>query len=211
VRKVLLVALAVLVAAALALPASAGPSVRAALTAQAQPSGQLQSANGEYVVAYADGASTAAARAAVKAAGGTILKENTRVGVATVRSVNPAFVRAAAGQRALVGAARNRPIGRIPSGASAAKDEVERLTAAERAAAKAGSRRAGRVPGQEPFADRQWDMRMIDATPSGSYRVNQGRRGALVGIIDSGIEGGHPDLRANFNRRLSRNFATDIP
>jgi hypothetical protein len=51
VRKVLLVALAVLVAAALALPASAGPSGRAALTAQTQPSGQLQSANGEYVVA----------------------------------------------------------------------------------------------------------------------------------------------------------------
>ena len=210
-RKVLLVALAVLVAAALALPASAGPSVRAALTAQAQPSGQLQSANGEYVVAYADGASTAAARAAVKAAGGTILKENTRVGVATVRSANPAFVRAAAGQRALVGAARNRPIGRIPSGASASKDEVERLTAAERAAAKAGSERAGRVPDQEPLADRQWDMRMIDATPSGSYRVSQGRRGVLVGIIDSGIEGDHPDLRANFNRRLSRNFVTDIP
>ena len=60
-RKVLLVALAVLVAAALALPASAGPSVRAALTAQAQPSDQLRSANGEYVVAYADGASPAAA------------------------------------------------------------------------------------------------------------------------------------------------------
>ena len=44
-----------------------------ALTAQAQPSGQLQSGNGEYVVAYADGASTAAARAAVMAAGGTVL------------------------------------------------------------------------------------------------------------------------------------------
>jgi subtilisin family serine protease len=211
VRKVLLVALAVLVAAALALPASAGPSGRAALTAQAQPSGQLQSANGEYVVAYADGASAAAARAAVKAAGGTILKESTRVGVATVRSSNPAFVRAAAGQRALVGAARNRPIGRIPSGASASKDDVERLTAAERAAAKPGSARAGRVPGQEPLADKQWDMRMIDATPSGSYRVSQGRRGVMVGIIDSGIDGNHPDLKANFNRRLSRNFATDIP
>jgi hypothetical protein len=118
-------------------PRSPCPQARAprsaALTAQAQPSGQLQSANREYVVAYADGASTATARAAAKAAGGTILKENTRVGVATVRSANPAFVRAAADQRALVGAARNRPIGRIPSGASAAKDEVERLTAAERA------------------------------------------------------------------------------
>ena len=99
VRKILLVALAVLVAAALALPASAGTTGRAALTAQAQPSGRLQSANGEYVVAYADKASTAAARAAVKAAGGTILKENTRVGVATVKSSNPAFIAAAAARR----------------------------------------------------------------------------------------------------------------
>ena len=62
-------------------------------------------------------------------------------------------------------------------------------------------RAAGRVPDQEPFADKQWDMRMIDATPSGSYRVDQGRRGVLVGSIDSGIDGNHPDLRDNFNRR----------
>jgi subtilisin family serine protease len=213
VRKFLLVALAVLVAAALALPASAGTSGQAGSAAQTQSSGALQSANGEYVVAYADGASAAAARAAVKAAGGTILKENTRVGVATVKSANPAFLSAAAAQKALVGAARNRPIGSIPNGAAAAKDEVERLTAAERAAVKArsGSSAAGRVPDQEPLADKQWDMRMIDATPSGSYRVNQGRPGVMVGIIDSGIDGNHPDLRDNFNRRLSRNFATDIP
>jgi subtilisin family serine protease len=216
VRTILLVALAVLVAAALALPASAGLSGQAGTAAQTQSSGALQSANGEYVVAYADGVSAAAARAAVKAAGGTILKENTRVGVATVRSANPAFPSAVAAQKALVGAARNRPIGRIPSGAAATKDEVERLTAAERAkagsgAATAGSARAGRSPDQEPLADRQWDMRMIDATPSGSYRVNQGRPGVLVGIIDSGIDGNHPDLKDNFNRRLSRNFATDIP
>jgi lantibiotic leader peptide-processing serine protease len=211
VRKVLLVALAVLVAAALALPASAGPSGQAGTGAPAQPSGQLQSANGEYVVAYADGASAAAARAAIKAAGGKILKENAKVGVATVKSSNAGFMAAVGRQSALVGAARNRPIGRIPSGASAAKEDVERLTAAERAAAKAGSKKAGRVPDQEPLADKQWDMRMIDATPSGSYRVNQGRRGVLVGIIDSGIDGNHPDLRANFDRSLSRNFTTDIP
>ena len=118
-RKVLLVALAVLVAAALALPASAGPSGQAATAAPAQPSGQLQSANGEYVVAYADGASAAAARAAIKAAGGTVLKENTRVGVATVKSSNADFIAAAGKQSALVGAARNRPIGKVPGGAGA--------------------------------------------------------------------------------------------
>jgi lantibiotic leader peptide-processing serine protease len=211
VRKVLLVALAVLVAAALALPAAAGPSGQAGTAAQSQPSGKLQSANGEYVVAYADGVSAATARAAVKAAGGTILKENARVGVATVKSANPSFIAAAARQSALVGAARNRPIGQAPGGAQA-RDSVERLTAAERAAVKGAAKAAApAVPGQEPLADKQWDMRMIDATPSGSYRVNQGSRGVMVGIIDTGIDGNHPDIKPNFNRRLSVNFTTDIP
>jgi lantibiotic leader peptide-processing serine protease len=211
VRKVLLVALAVLVAAALALPASAGPSGQAGTAASAQPSGQLQSANGEYVVAYADGATAAAARAAIKAAGGTILKENARVGVATVKSSKADFIAAAGKQSALVGAARNRPIGRLPSGGGTPREDVERLTAAERAAAKRSAPSGGHAPGQEPLADKQWDMRMIDATPSGSYRVNQGRRGVMVGIMDTGIDGSHPDIRPNFNRRLSRNFTTDIP
>jgi lantibiotic leader peptide-processing serine protease len=104
VRKVLFVALAMVVVAALALPASAGPSGQARTSAQAAgSSGQLQSANGEYVVAYADGASAAAARAAVKAAGGTILVENTRVGVATVKSSKADFIAAAGKQSALVG------------------------------------------------------------------------------------------------------------
>jgi subtilisin family serine protease len=212
VRKVLLVALAVLVAAALALPASAGPSGQAGTAAQSQPSGQLQSANGEYVVAYADGVSATAARAAIKAAGGKIVKENTRVGVATVKSSNPAFMADAGRQSALVGAARNRPIGQAPGGA-ADKDSVERLTAAERASVKRAAKGSAvhHVPNQEPLADKQWDMRMIDATPSGSYRVNQGRRGVMVGIMDTGVDGSHPDIRPNFNRRLSVNFTTDIP
>jgi subtilisin family serine protease len=130
--------------------------------------------------------------------------------VATVKSSNPAFIAAAGRQSALVGAARNRPVGKLPSGA-APKDDVERLTAAERAAAKRSASGAGHAPGQEPLADKQWDMRMIDATPSGSYRVNQGRRGVMVGIMDTGVDGSHPDIRPNFNRRLSRNFTTDIP
>ena len=211
-RKVLLVALAVLTAAAIALPASAGPSGPAGTAATAQPSGQLQSANGEYVVAYADGASAAAARAAIKAAGGTVLKENRHVGMATVKSANPGFIAAASGQAALAGAARNRPVGKLPAGAKGPRDAAERegeaLAAQAAAAAKAT---AGPVPGQEPLADKQWGMRMVDATPSGSYRVDQGRRGVMVGIIDSGIDASHPDIAPNFNRRLSRNFVTDIP
>ena len=51
---------------------------------------------------------------------------------------------------------------------------------------------------------------MIKATPQGSYEVNPGRKGVLVGIIDTGVDGSHPDIAPNFNAALSRNFTTDI-
>jgi lantibiotic leader peptide-processing serine protease len=213
VRKVLLVALVALVAAALALPASAGLSGQARSSDQAKQPAHLQSANGEYVVAYADGASAAAAHAAIKAAGGTIVKENTHVGMATVKSTNAAFIAAAGNQSALAGAARNQPVGKLPSGAGSPRDAVERegeAQAVARAAAAAATS-AGPIPGQEPLADKQWGMRMLDATPNGSYRVDQGRRGVMVGIMDTGIDASHPDIAPNFNRRLSVNFTTDIP
>jgi subtilisin family serine protease len=214
VRKVLLVALAALVAAALALPASAGLSGQARSSAQPKQPANLTSANGEYVVAYADGASRTAAHAAIKAAGGSIVKENAHVGVATVKSSNADFITAAGRQSALAGAARNQPVGKLPSGAGSPRDAVERegeAQAVARAAATAATASAGPVPNQEPLADKQWGMRQIDATPSGSYRVHQGRRSVLVGIIDTGIDGSHPDIAPNFSRRLSVNFTTDIP
>ena len=31
-----------------------------------------------------------------------------------------------------------------------------------------------------------------------------------VGVLDTGIQGDHPDLRSNFNKKLSRNFTTDM-
>ena len=209
-RKVLLVALAVLVAATLALPASAGPSGQAGTGAAAQPSGQLQSANGEYVVAYADGASAAAAHAAIKAAGGTVVKENAQVGVATVKSQQPRFIAAAGRQSGLVGAARNRPIGKLPSGA-APKDDVERLTAAERTAAKRPASTNGHAPGQEPLADLQWDMQMIHATPTA--RTQRARAAAACSSASStpASTAPTPTSRPNFDRTLSRNFTTDIP
>ena len=52
---------------------------------------------------------------------------------------------------------------------------------------------------------------MIDATPDGSYAVQQGSKDVIVAVIDTGIDGSHPDIAPNFNRTLSRNWTTDIP
>ena len=52
---------------------------------------------------------------------------------------------------------------------------------------------------------------MIHATVDGSYRKSIGDKRVLVGVIDTGIDGSHPDIAPNFNQQLSRNFTTDIP
>ena len=72
------------------------------------------------------------------------------------------------------------------------------------------SRHGGGNRKAEPLADLQWDMQQIGATTDGSYRAEQGK-GVRVGIIDTGVDGSHPDIAPNFDRKLSRNFTTDIP
>ena len=165
----------------------------------------------EYVVLYRGDA--AAGRQAVAAAGGTIVKENSAIGLATVTSTRSDFLAAAANQPALEGAGRNRPVGFAPPGLRPKKDDVERLLEERRQAATAGRVAASpaAAPADEPLAPLQWDMRMMRATPEGSYAVQPGDKRVLVGIIDTGIDGSHPDIAPNFNAALSRNFTVDIP
>ena len=166
-----------------------------------------------YVVLYEQGAKVSAAHAAIKRAGGRIVKENRKVGVATVRSANARFVAAVGRSRALDGAARNRSIGYAPASRARARDRfaLERMTDLRESASGNGRVHRGGVTAAEPFADLQWDMRMINATPSQSYKRQRGNHGVRVGILDTGIDGSHPDIAPNFNASLSRNFTTDIP
>jgi subtilisin family serine protease len=166
-----------------------------------------------YVVLYERGASLHAAHAAIKRAGGRIVHENRKVGVATVRSPNARFVAAVARSRALYGAAHNRSIGYAPASRARVRDPfaLERMTAERKAAQGNGQVNKRATSAAEPFADLQWDMRLINATPSKSYKRQLGNHGVRVGIIDTGIDGTHPDIAPNFNRSLSRNFTQDIP
>lgn len=164
----------------------------------------------EYVVLYKEGVPLDQARAAVKAAGGTIVRENTDVGVATVTSADRDFAAETRGSSALAGTAANRVIGQAPkvkrAGTGKAIDD-----AVERAGRDQGRRVAKPKGGAEPLQDLQWDMKQINATAKGSYRVEKGDRRVLVGVIDTGVDGSHPDIAPNFNRKLSRNFTVDIP
>jgi lantibiotic leader peptide-processing serine protease len=153
-------------------------------------------------------AAATTAKAAIKAAGGTVLHENSAIGMATVRSDRADFISAVSGKAGVAGAARNRAIGAVPQLSRKSLD-VEK-EARGQAKGKV-TKDAAAVKGAEPLAHLQWGMRMVNATTSGSYRIDKGSHQVLVGVMDTGIDGSHPDLAPNFNRRLSRNFTTDIP
>jgi subtilisin family serine protease len=175
----------------------------------------------DYVVLYRDPHAAAAARAAIYAAGGHLLRENRDIGTAAVRSTNLDFLTAVRRNGAVVGATHERAIGHLPP-----RQTVERLSADERAAVVRrlhdGTLKLhppkfkvrADAPGQvkpEPLANRQWDMAMMEATPAGSYSTELGDRRVKVGVIDTGVDATHPDIAANFDAADSRNFVTDNP
>jgi lantibiotic leader peptide-processing serine protease len=200
-HKGLLVLLTAL--AMIASEVSAAPAARSTQTAESE----------EYVVVYAEGATQAAARSAIAAAGGTIVRENSAVGIATVRTTNAGFAMAVAQQPALLGAAHNRPVSQIAPGRTKREetdDSLARDGSRGSGSSDGGQRGRGGKLGEEPLAALQWDMQMINATSSGSYRRQLGDKRVIVAVIDSGIDASHPDIAPNFSARLSRNFATDI-
>ncbi|MRG59265.1 S8 family serine peptidase [Agromyces sp. CFH 90414] len=178
----------------------------------------------EFVVLFAEGTSEADAKAAVEAAGGTVVSQNTDVGVATVTTADAGFAEAAAQQGAIEGTAQNRVIADIPEGQKA-NGEAQKQDAAEQdvrveagsaadaagqAVAGGNGRGKGHSPAADPLAPLQWDMQAIGATADGSYRYEQGK-GVVVGILDTGVDGSHPDIAPNFDAERSRNFTVDIP
>lgn len=158
----------------------------------------------EYVVLYEEHASDAAARAAIRDAGGRIVGENAAIGVATVRTADASFARDVAASPAIVGAAADRAIGKAPR-VRLKRDAVEAQDGA------AGPRAERKLGAGDPLSPLQWDMQMIHATPEGSYAEQQGSKAVRVGVMDTGIDASHPDIAPNFDAGLSRNFTVDDP
>ncbi|MGP3955104.1 S8 family peptidase [Nonomuraea sp. 3N208] len=149
----------------------------------------------DYLVFYATGRHQQAL-AAVERAGGTTVGEDVRLGYLLTQGGGSKFAENLGTDPAIVGVSPDRVIGSATARRTrpAAFPDASSLIASH----------AG-----EPLAGRQWDMRMI-----GADRANTkvpGSKQVLVGIIDTGIDGKHPDIAANFDRELSRNFVIDKP
>ena len=165
-----------------------------------------------YVVVFERGASAHDAAKAIHAAGGKILKVNHDIGVATVSSTNSRFAVKAAAQKALYGAAQERAIGRAPGAVS--HKPLWRAVEMDSGAAAAQLAHKDDFPAPvdgDQLSGLQWDMKLIGATPAGSYSRQQGSHAVRVGILDTGVDGTHPDIAPNFDNDLSVNFTIDNP
>jgi lantibiotic leader peptide-processing serine protease len=158
-----------------------------------------------YSVVAEDGVSAQAAAAAITRAGGTIVSRNDDVGMFSVQA-SSAFGQAAADAPELIGAATDRAIGHMPDVVVNPDAAVEREGAV---AAAGGNGTPIAAAGADPLASLQWNMAMVHA--DAAHAKQSGNRGVTVGIIDSGIDGSHPDLAPNLDLGLSRNFAPDKP
>ena len=171
----------------------------------------------EYVVLYAEGASLASARAAITSAGGTIVSENTDVGVATVhddqrrvRRPPPTPARPSTGPPRTGSSASVPDDGRRPPERCRSSTRPRPRSPAPAAQRCQPPRRRPRQAA-EPLADLQWDMQQIGATADGSYRYEQGTGRARSASSTPASTGRIPTSPRTSTLADSRNFTVDIP
>jgi subtilisin family serine protease len=140
--------------------------------------------------------------AAIERAGGRVVDRNDAVGMYRVLGPQTGFVERADAAPALSGAAHSIPIGYAPG----AKPEAAQQEAGPTVEPDHRGRPA---PGMDPLDDKLWGLRMVKADQA--RRITIGDHRVTVGVLDTGVDASNPDIAPNFNWKLSRNFAPDIP
>jgi subtilisin family serine protease len=126
----------------------------------------------------------------IQAAGGVVTRDLSRAGLLVVSSANPAFEAAVTGARAVV-----RDLGYVP----------------QRPRVELGVSAAGPEPpftgDDDPFFDLQWGHTAVDAV--GGWEAGRFGAGALVAVLDEGVDIDHDDLATQVNAAVSTSFAED--
>jgi subtilisin family serine protease len=195
--------------ALLTAPVVVGVVSAVAPSASAQP--ELSGKAIEYNVLASDTASLAQAEAAVRAAGGTIVKSNGDAGLITAKAPEKGFTDRLARSRVIEVAAPAKAIGRVPVAPKAKL--VPRSSIVEKenkeGAAKSTAKKPAAPVGMDPLDGQLWGLTSVR---SNLARTKQpGDKRVKVGVIDTGIDGHHPDIAPNFDLADSRNFVQDIP
>jgi lantibiotic leader peptide-processing serine protease len=153
-----------------------------------------------YIVVLKSGQSDAGYNA-IREAGGAVVRSN-KLDIASVTSTNPRFAEALDRSGAVLGVARNAGFYQAPAAPLAVPPPANTQTQAAEATACAALYGVPSSIGPDPLSPCQWDMRAINASPTGSYAINQGK-GVKVGVMDTGIDLTHGDLMPNVDLAAS--------
>jgi subtilisin family serine protease len=143
--------------------------------------------------------------ALVAAAGGTVTQRLPEIGGLGVTSTNPDFA-AAMG--------RNNSVRAVAQSArTALVDPVDAAATGDPSNHGGNAAPAGPDPQPmpDPLGSQQWDKMRMNATDTGSYAVQQGRKDVRVFVIDTGADQTHPDVAPNLDVAASRSFEPSEP
>ncbi|WP_432501519.1 S8 family serine peptidase [Kineococcus arenarius] len=197
--------------------AVAAPSTQDAVTASAVVA-QGQPMNYAVNATKANRGQTLKAERAVRAAGGSVVTSWAQIGVVIARSSDPAFAELLRRSGAVdsVGATRTAAVATTDAttGVGDPLAPGESGEPGKKPAAAQGARRAAGVEAAttvvpDPREGEQWDMAAIGADDA--HEITDGSRDVLVAVLDSGIQGDHPDLAANVDAAASAGCLSGVP
>jgi subtilisin family serine protease len=145
-----------------------------------------------YIVLYDRGTVPETAQSEITAACGATTIYYPQIAVAVATATDPDFVSRIGSDRAFSAQAA------VASRAGSSRKVDETVLAPRRTAIPTGDR-----------TDEQWDMAMINADTA--HAITIGSRNVVVGVLDSGIDATHPDLRAAVDPSLSAGCDTGRP
>ncbi|GAA3888067.1 S8 family serine peptidase [Saccharothrix violaceirubra] len=169
----------------------------------------------DYTVLVEDGASRDAAVAAIAAAGGEVTRENKAVGLLTVTAPKTGFAQRVSASDAVLGAAAVRPLGSAAPGRGKSNRDMRVVERENEATAGVPGTAAKKKPsptpaaGLDPLDDKLWGLKLVRSDLARDRQPGDKR--VSVGILDTGIDGSHPDIAPNFDKARSRNFTVDLP
>src|SRR6478672_1057463 len=153
---------------------------------------------------------TASASSTATAGSGTyvvLADRGADVRLVSVRSGSAGFLKTARALSGVKAAANDGVVGRSPD-AGRVQDRVlkEHQTSPNRSSGSGKAAKKGAKA--DPLDASLWDMTMIGVPQA--QQVELGNQKVKVDVMDTGLDGTHPDIAPNFDAKASRNFVTDM-
>ncbi|WP_432547231.1 S8 family serine peptidase [Kineococcus sp. SYSU DK004] len=165
-------------------------------------------------VAKANRGQTLKVERAVTAAGGTVVQSWAEIGVVVAQSGRSDFAERLRAEKAVESVGATRTAAVVETDPTWEISDPLRPGEPGRGNARTLAQRTGNVEDAttavpDPREGEQWDLQLIGA--DAAHQVTDGSRDVLVAVLDSGIEGGHPDLAPNVDTAASASCLSGVP